>query len=273
MKRILFFTVVALFVITVSCGGRSNKPGETQVVIHTDFGDIKMKLYDDTPKHRDNFLKLVNEGFYNDLLFHRVINHFMIQGGDPASKNSKPGEMLGNGGPGYTVPAEINPKHFHKKGAVAAARIGGPKNPEKNSSGSQFYIVQGRVFRPGELDTLEITINKQRKEMMLRDKLIAENEKLNEFKKNNDKVGFDIFVAQMRTKVDSIYDSGNKFSLSKEQRDAYTTVGGYPSLDGEYSVFGEVVEGLDVVDKIAAVKTNNANRPEADVKMKIELVK
>lgn len=181
--------------------------------------------------------------------------------------------MLGSGGPGYTVPAEINPKYFHKKGALAAARLGGPKNPEKNSSGSQFYIVQGKVFRPGELDTMEIGINKQRKELMLREHLNTSNDKLNDFKENNDKTGFDIFVAEVRANVDSLYNAGPQYSFTNEQREVYTTIGGYPSLDGEYTVFGEVIEGLDVLDKIAAVKTNKANRPLEDVRMKIELLK
>jgi cyclophilin family peptidyl-prolyl cis-trans isomerase len=197
----------------------------------------------------------------------------MIQCGDPNSKNAKPDDMLGNGGPGYTIPAEINPKYFHKKGAVAAARLGGPKNPEKNSSGSQFYIVQGKVFRTGELDTMEMAINKQRKDLMLREHFDASKDKFNECKEKNDKAGFDILVAEIRTKVDSIYDAGPKFAISKEQREAYSTIGGYPSLDGEYTVFGEVVEGFDVIDKIAAVETKKANRPLNDVKMKIELVK
>jgi len=273
MKRIVFFIVIVFSILGNSCVGNSKKSGESIVSIKTEFGEIKVKLYEDTPKHRDNFIKLVNEGFYDDLLFHRVINNFMIQCGDPNSKNSKPNDMLGNGGPGYTIPAEINPKYFHKKGAVAAARLGGPKNPEKNSSGSQFYIVQGTVFRTGELDTLEMVINKQRKDLMLREHYEASKDKFNECKEKNDKAGFDILVAEIRAEVDSVYVSGPKFTFSKEQRDAYSTIGGYPSLDGEYTVFGEVVEGLDVIDKIAAVKTNSANRPLEDVRMKIELVK
>jgi cyclophilin family peptidyl-prolyl cis-trans isomerase len=273
MRRSAFVIVVALLSLVVSCGGINKNPEETIVSIKTDFGEIKVKLYDDTPKHKENFIKLVSEGFYIDLLFHRVINAFMIQGGDPNSKNAEPSAQLGVGGPGYTIPAEINPKYFHKKGALAAARIGGPKNPEKNSSGSQFYIVQGTIYRQGQLDTLEININLQRKDMMLRQHFQAANNDFAVFKEKNDKEGFDKLVAQIRMEVDSIYDTGQKFKLSKEQRDAYSTIGGYPSLDGEYTVFGEVVEGFDVIDKIAAVKTNGANRPEENVKMKVELVK
>ena len=166
MKRFLTFIVAAMLFSGISCGTNGKSTNEKMVLLKTEFGNIKLKLFDDTPKHRDNFIKLVSEGFYDDLLFHRVINHFMLQGGDPNSRNSAPGAQLGSGSPGYTIPAEINPKYFHKKGALAAARLGGPRNPQKESSASQFYIVQGKVFRPGELDTLEMNMNKQRKDLM-----------------------------------------------------------------------------------------------------------
>ncbi|HSO85155.1 MAG TPA: peptidylprolyl isomerase [Draconibacterium sp.] len=273
MNRFAIFVLAAFLTSVVSCGGIGKKPGENIVSIKTDFGEIKVKLYDDTPKHQENFIKLVNEGFYNDLLFHRVINKFMIQGGDPNSRNAEPGAQLGSGSPGYTIPAEIYPKYFHKKGALAAARLGGPRNHGKESSGSQFYIVHGAVYRTGQLDTMEININKQRKDLMMKEHFQAVNSRLTEFREKNDKEGFDKLVAEITIEVDSIYESGRKFTLSKEQRDAYSTIGGYPSLDGEYTVFGEVVEGLDVIDKIAAVKTNSANRPLEDVKMKVELLK
>jgi cyclophilin family peptidyl-prolyl cis-trans isomerase len=273
MKRFLFFIVASLLVSIISCGTNGKSTGEKIVLIKTEFGDIKVKLFDDTPKHRDNMIKLVSEGFYDDLLFHRVINHFMIQGGDPNSRNAQPDIQLGSGGPGYTIPAEINPKYFHKKGALAAARLGGPRNPQKESSGSQFYIVQGRVFRPGELDTLEINNNKQRKDLLMREQFQAVNNQLIDFQQKNNKEGFDKLVAEINMKVDSLFDARPKYIISPELRQAYTTIGGYPSLDGEYTVFGEVVEGLDVIDKIAAVQTNPANRPLQDIKMKIELVK
>jgi cyclophilin family peptidyl-prolyl cis-trans isomerase len=273
MKRFLFLIVAALLVSGISCGTNGKSTDGKMVLIKTEFGDIKVKLFDDTPKHRDNFIKLVSEGFYDDLLFHRVINHFMIQGGDPNSRNAQPDIQLGGGSPGYTIPAEINPKYFHKKGALAAARLGGPRNPQKESSGSQFYIVQGKVFRPGELDTMEIGINKQRKDLIMREHYQAANSQLTDFQKNNNKEGFDKLVSEITMKVDSIYDADQKFTMSAERRKAYSTIGGYPSLDGEYTVFGEVIEGFDVIDKIAAVKTNSANRPLENVKMKIEFGK
>jgi cyclophilin family peptidyl-prolyl cis-trans isomerase len=273
MRRIAFFMVIALFTFWVSCGGKAKKSSETMVSIKTDFGEIKVKLYDDTPKHKENFIKLINQWFYNDLLFHRVMINFMIQGGDPNSKNAEPNAMLGSGGPGYTIPAEILPNHFHKKGALAAARLGGPKNPGKESSGSQFYIVQGKVLRLGEIDTMAIAINSQRKELLMREQFNLEKSKFDSMREKNDQVGFNILLAELRAKVDSTYKEGPQFSFTDEQRKVYSTIGGYPSLDGEYTVFGEVVEGLDVLDKIAAVKTNKANRPLEDIRMKVEIVK
>ncbi|MCO5248090.1 MAG: peptidylprolyl isomerase [Chitinophagales bacterium] len=194
---------------------------ETMVIISTPYGDMKVKLYNETPQHRDNFIKLVKEGYYDGLLFHRVIRDFMIQGGDPNSKNAVTGQPLGSGGPGYTVPAEFNPDLIHKKGALAAARTGDQINPQRASSGSQFYIVQGKPMTEAELDYLS-----------------------------------------SRTGV----------QYTPEQEAEYTTVGGTPFLDMQYTVFGEVVEGLDVIDKIAAVQTTPGDRPIKDVTFTIKVV-
>lgn len=273
MRKIAFIILPALFVLGLSCGTGNSKPGADIVEIKTDFGSIKVKLYDETPEHKKNFLKLVEEGFYNDLLFHRVINNFMIQGGDPDSKDAEPGVRLGGGSPGYTVPAEFVPKYFHKKGALAAARKGGPSNPEKRSSGSQFYIVHGEIFTNGKLDTMEMAINGKKKNELMQEHFEQAKAELNEYQKNQDQVGFSTRVAEIREKVDSIYEAGPKFAYTGEQIEAYTSVGGYPSLDGEYTVFGEVVEGLDVLDKIAGIETDTKNRPITDVKMQVELVK
>ena len=180
---------------------------------------------------------------------------------------------MGGGSLGYTIPAEIVPGLYHKRGALAAARRGGPSNPEKRSSASQFYIVQGEVYRPGELDTLEITLNKRRRDKIISDHFKAANSEFLKFKANNDRKGFELRIAQIREEADSIYNAGKPFKLSGKQREIYTTIGGYPSLDGEYTVFGEVVEGLDVLDKIAAVKTDKNNRPTKDVRMKMKLIK
>lgn len=192
-------------------------------LISTELGDIKVKLYGDTPQHRDNFLKLAKEGFYDGTIFHRVIPNFMIQGGDPDSKGAAPTKRLGMGGPGYTIPAEFSKKYIHKKGALSAARKGDQVNPTKASSGSQFYVVQGKISNSAELDMIENRLN---------------------------------------------------FSYTPEQREAYKTVGGTPFLDTQYTVFGEVLEGLEIIDKIAAVKTNKAlgDRPVEDITMKVTVI-
>ncbi len=177
---------------------------------------MTIKLYDDTPEHRDNFIKLVEDGFYEGLLFHRVIEGFMIQTGDPMSKDAVPGEPLGSGGPGYTIPAEFIPGHFHQKGALAAARQGDQVNPERRSSGSQFYIVQGRTWSDAELDQM---------------------------------------------------DANREKALTEEQREVYKTTGGVPHLDEAYTVFGQVVDGMEVIDRIAAVDTDDRDRPREDVRI------
>lgn len=188
----------------------------TKVLITTSLGDITIALYDKTPQHRDNFIKLVKENYYDGVLFHRIIQQFMIQTGDPDSKTAKPGQMLGSGGPNYKIPAEFVPSLFHKRGAVAAARMGDQVNPEKKSSGSQFYIVDGRKYSSQELNNIAFQSNKQ---------------------------------------------------FSQAQREAYMTIGGAPFLDGDYTVFGEVIEGMDIVDKIAAQPKDRADRPTTDIKI------
>lgn len=273
MKKLLALVLLAFIGVGMSCSRAEKGGSNSMVLIKTEFGNMKLKLYNETPEHKKNFLKLVDEGFYDELLFHRVINKFMIQGGDPDSKNARPGVRLGGGSPGYTVPAEFVPKYFHKKGALAAARKGGSSNPEKRSSGSQFYIVQGFVHTAGKLDTMEMVMNNRAKNDLMKKKLKAATQELNQFRSSNDQAGFNARVAEIREEVDSIWTTMDKVSFSPEQREAYTTIGGYPSLDGEYTVFGEVVEGLEVLDKIAAAEVDKFNRPKADVKMEIELIK
>ncbi|MEL7020415.1 MAG: peptidylprolyl isomerase [Bacteroidota bacterium] len=214
MKKNIFSLLVAILLCCVAC----EQDSTTYAIIETEMGTMKVKLYDHTPKHRDNFIKLANEGFYNDLLFHRVIPSFMIQGGDPNSKGASPGAMLGSGGPGYLIDNEIG--SIHVQGALAAARTGGPQNPEKKSSGSQFYIVQGQPQTEQSLDNWE--------------------------KRKNIK-------------------------YNEAQRKKYIEKGGRPDLDMEYTVFGEVVEGFDVISKIATVPTGRSNRPTTDVKMQVKL--
>lgn len=219
---LLFFFSLCTFA-SAQMTGKQNGNGEksTYVKIETSMGDIVVKLYNETPLHRDNFIKLVREGVYNGLLFHRVIKNFMIQGGDPNSRDAKPGQSLGDGTLGYTIPAEFVPGLYHKKGALAAARQGDQVNPKKESSSCQFYIVQGEKWNADRLKMIEQRMGK---------------------------------------------------SFTKEQMEVYATLGGTPFLDGDYTVFGEVVEGLEVVDKIAAVQCGAMDRPVDNVTMKMTII-
>lgn len=230
MKRL--FIITASLVVGITTLAQDSivrkKDRKRDVLLQTTYGEITLRLSDSTPLHRDNFLKLVKKGYYDSTLFHRVIQDFMIQSGDPKSKNATAGQPLGNGGPGYTIPAEIRVSLFHKKGVLAAARMGDNVNPQKASSGSQFYIVQGKIFTDAGLDSLEIARLAGRK-------------------------------------------------LPDEHRSVYKTIGGSPHLDQNYTVFGEVIKGLDVVDRIAAVQTSKGqdrDRPLVDVRIiKAKLVK
>ncbi len=225
MKKIFLICLGLMLAIGTNTFAQKKKKSmekavtDTLIEITTDYGTMKLKLYKETPLHRANFMKLVSEGFYDSLLFHRVIKGFMIQGGDPDSKNAAPGKMLGSGDVGYKIPAELIDTLYHKKGVLAAARDG---NPEKASSGCQFYIVQGKPMTEAEITQAEQRLG---------------------------------------------------FTMSEKQKSDYMTVGGSPWLDRNYTVFGEIVEGLDVIDKIAAVKTLPGDRPETDVRMTIKLIK
>jgi len=274
MRNWGIFFFIFMLLGAFSCGNTKPQNNEAHILVNTEYGNIKIKLYDITSEHKKNIEKLVSENFYDGLLFHRVIQNFMIQGGDPDSKNAEPGKMLGGGSLEYTLPAEIIPENYHKRGAVAAARRGGPSNPEKRSSSSQFYIVQGRTFSEGALDTLEMAKNQQLINDMMRGQLTAAQAEIEQFRANNDRDGFNLKVAEIREQIDSLIDArGLGFKFTDEQREIYKTVGGYPSLDGDYTVFGEVIEGMDVVDKIAAMETDQNNRPLQDIKMEIEMIK
>ena len=223
-NRWRFICCLFLFAFAISVSAQAVKKTK-MVKIETTLGTIKVRLYDETPLHRDNFLKLVEESFYNDVLFHRVIKDFMVQAGDPESKSADSTARLGSGGLGYTIPAEIKfPELYHKRGALAAARLGDMANPERASSSCQFYLVQGKCFTDQELDEVEHRLN-----MVLR--------------------------------------STVPFKYSEAQRRQYKTFGGTPHLDGQYTVFGEIVEGFDVLDKISAVETSKGDRPKEDVKI------
>ncbi len=220
-KKIFSLGLIVMLFLSMNGFAQKSKK-QTKVLISTSYGDMKVALYNETPKHRDNFIKLVKDGFYDGTLFHRVIAGFMIQGGDPESKGAEKGQMLGNGGPGYTVPAEFNKMFCHKRGALSAARMGDGVNPTKASSGSQFYIVQGKKYDRANLEKMG-----QRSGM----------------------------------------------TYTEDQMKAYEEMGGTPQLDMNYTVFGEVLEGFDVIDKIAAVAKGRADRPKEDVKMTMKIVK
>ena len=291
IKKFLFATVIALTASAfASCsqakaeGTESDKetpktetnmqptaPADTNSVkakVETNLGDFTILLYGDTPAHRDNFVKLAKEGYYNGTLFHRVINQFMVQTGDPDSKNAQPGQHLGAGGPGYTLPAEINfPKHFHKRGALAAARQGDQVNPERRSSGSQFYVVTGNKFIPAQLDGIE----NQMKNQQLRaefDRLSAPYmDQVRQMQMNGDREGLMALQNKLIAEAEAAV-AGKPSPLTDEMRESYTTVGGAPHLDGQYTVFGEVIDGMDVIDKIEKVETDSSDRPKEDVVIK-----
>jgi len=271
MKKLAILILLSgLFVIPSL--GHAQSSNETKLQIETEFGTIKIKLYNETPLHRDNFIKLTKDSFYTDLLFHRVIQGFMIQGGDPNSKNAEPGKQLGSGSLEYTIPAEINPNFFHRKGVLAAARTGDQINPEKRSSSTQFYIMQGKVFRSGELDTLERNMNESRKVNMLQMRIKTIEPELNQLNAEGKQDELKARINGLKAEVASEEMKLSRLKFSEEQRKAYTTIGGYPSLDNNYTIFGEVTEGMDVVDTIAKQQTDSSNRPVKDIKFSITLL-
>lgn len=281
MFKKYFWAAIAAAIMTACGGSRANT--ETQPVndnemntdntandavvkLETTAGDITLKLFGDTPAHRDNFVKLVKEGYYDGTLFHRVIKDFMIQGGDPDSRTAGKGQMLGSGGPDYTLEAEIiYPAHFHKRGALAAARQGDQVNPEKRSSGSQFYIVTGKVYSDSTIRQLSKQLEAQKINEVFQRLRMEYRDKIMELSRANDQAALETLRDQMIAQAES--EAKGKAALTDEQIEVYTTVGGTPHLDGAYTVFGEVLEGMDVVDKIQNVPTDRADRPEDDVKI------
>ncbi len=243
------------------------------ILIETEYGNMKVKLYKETLKHQQNFIKLAKQGYFDGLLFHRVIQNFMIQGGDPGSGNAKPGQQLGSGGPGYTIPAEFNQKFFHKKGALSAARQPDNVNPEKQSSGSQFFIVQGKTYTKEEIDNIQHSKNSGRAALIFRSLFNENKEEVMKLRQEGKEDEFNVRIAELQEKAREEAKQMGDYTFSPEQIEAYTTIGGYPSLDNEYTVFGEVVEGLEVIDKIAAVETDPHDRPVTDVKLKVTVVR
>ncbi len=269
MRRILLFVALAAISQTlVFC------QKQTVVEIETVYGNMEFILYDDTPQHRDNFIKLADEGFYDGSLFHRVINEFMIQGGDPNSKGASSDAFLGDGGPGYQLEAEIlYPKHFHKRGALSAARQGDQVNPLKKSSGSQFYIVQGKVFTVEELDQMELMSSERKRQQIMMKYANPYRNELIGMQQANDREGFEALMAEIMKMAAPEIDSLKPMHIPEEQRAVYTTLGGVPHLDGDYTVFGELISGMDVLDKIAGAETNEMDRPLEDIVIKVKVKK
>ncbi|MBQ0119609.1 MAG: peptidylprolyl isomerase [Bacteroidales bacterium] len=279
MKKVLLLAVVLCAALSCSMtngngsasDSNSNEKTDstkmTQVEIKTSLGDIVVELYNETPKHRDNFIKLAKEGYYDGVLFHRVIKDFMVQTGDGKSKTAKKDDMLGAGDPGYTIPAEfVYPKYFHKKGALAAARTGDQVNPQRASSGSQFYIVTGQVYSEDQLHMIEQNMEYGMKQSLFQSLAMQHRQEIEEMQRNGDRAGLERLQNELIPQVEAEY-AKNPAKLTQEQRQAYTTVGGTPHLDGQYTVFGEVVKGMDVVDKIQNVQTGVNDRPVDDVKV------
>lgn len=272
MLRNLGILLIILACSAVACKSGQKKDGnmekETVLKIETSMGDIKVKLYNETPKHRDNFIKQAKDGTYNGTLFHRVIKDFMVQAGDPESKTAPKGKMLGSGDVGYTVPAEfVYPKYFHKKGALSAARQGDEVNPKKESSGCQFYIVTGKVFNDSTLLNMEQQKNQNKVTEAFNALAQKHMKEIYKMRKANDQDGLYALQDTLFIQAEAEAAKQPDFHFTPEQIKAYTTVGGTPHLDGEYTVFGEVVEGMDIVDKIQQVKTDRSDRPEEDVKI------
>ena len=240
----------------------------TKLKIKTTEGDIIIRLYDETPKHRDNFLKLAKEDYFNGTLFHRVIKDFMIQGGDPDSKNAPKDKMLGTGGPDYTIPAEfIYPQYFHKRGALSAARTGDEVNPNKESSGSQFYIVWGKTYKPAELKQMERQMAMQQEQQVFNQLTREHHEEIMNLRRNRDRVGLQELQDKLIEQTKITCKQQGKPSFTEEQIEVYTNVGGTPFLDNQYTVFGEVEEGLDVVERIQNSNTDRNDRPTEDIKI------
>ena len=280
MKKLTSFhySLIALIVVLAICVGFAIVPSTNknktmnsttpQVRISTNYGDIVVRLYDETPEHRDNFLKLAREGYYDGTLFHRVIKDFMIQGGDPDSKGAPAGKRLGTGGPEYTIPAEfVYPQYFHKRGVLSAARQADQVNPERRSSGSQFYIVWGKKYTDAELKQLALQLDGQRGQQIFNELAAQHRDSIQAMYQRGDQKGLRELQNRLAAETDKILKETQGFTFTPEQLEAYTKVGGTPFLDNQYTVFGEVVEGLDVVEKIQGLATGSADRPKEDVVM------
>jgi cyclophilin family peptidyl-prolyl cis-trans isomerase len=268
----IFLLCAAISISSCSFSQNKTGPDGPQVLIKTKYGDMKVVLYNQTPLHRDNFMKLTKEGIFDSLIFHRVIKGFMVQGGDPQSKRATKDQVLGDGDLNYTVPAEIIPGIIHKKGVIAAARNGDEENPERRSSATQFYLAQGKVYKLDDVPSIEINLNSRAAESLFLKMKAEKIDTLMLFQMAKNKEGYDKLLEKLKQKAIREMDK-NPIRLTKQQIETYTTLGGIPHLDGAYTVFGEVLEGMAVIDSIAAQPTGKNDRPLENIRMKIEVIK
>ena len=270
-----FIATIAFFLFIGINISKCQTYSKETILISTAYGNMKVKLFNETPLHRDNFIRLVKQGFYDSLLFHRVINQFVIQGGDPDSKYADDTASIGYGEVDYWIPAEFNRKIYHKKGMLGTARAGDDVTPDKESSGSQFYIVMGKTFDSAALRKEEIRVNRYIVQKINNN--VAFGGKSKELRKYYMSLTDDSLKYVSRQLRDPIsierYEKTPHFTFTPEQQKIYATLGGIPQLDMNFTIFGEVVEGLEVIDKIAAVKTDNKDKPKENVRMKISIIK
>lgn len=275
MKQLFIKSTFLLAIISFSaCSFSQNKPVPEgpMVLIKTQYGDMKVVLYNETPLHRDNFMKLTKEGIFDSLLFHRVIKGFMVQGGDPQSKRASKEQMLGEGDLNYSVPAEIIPGIIHKKGVIAAARNGDDVNPERRSSATQFYLAQGKVYKLDDVPLIEANLNERATESLLNKLVAAKIDTLTLFQMTRNKEGYEKIISKLRHQAENEIGK-NPVKLTSQQIQTYTTLGGIPHLDGAYTVFGEVIDGMAVIDSIAAQPTGKNDRPVENIRMTVKVIK
>lgn len=266
MKNLFVLSFAMIMFAACANDNESNK--DYLITLKTNKGDISLILFDETPQHKENFIKLAKDDFFDGVLFHRVIEDFMIQTGDPDSKDAKEGQRLGNGGPGYTIPAEFNPELYHVKGAIAAARQGDQQNPQKESSGSQFYIVVGKKWSKEELLTDHQKLNMYIRQLMQEEEFSGIRNEFIALQNEGNMEALQQKVMSLKDTIEQHYDVSLEKDFPADRLSTYTTIGGTPHLDDAYTVFGKVVDGLEVIEEISQVETANGDRPIEDIVIK-----
>ena len=273
MRKIKFplFVLISLTIVINACNPEQEK---TYITINTRLGKMKFMLYNETPVHKENFITLVEKGFYDSLLFHRLTSQVMIQTGDPESKSAGKDQQTGNSDIGYKLEPEIHEKFFHRKGVLCAAREPDAVNPQKKSSGSQFYIILGKKWTDAELNKVEEISIKKKREIRVQNYIMSDFTLMkidDSLRRTENFVELEKFYQKLGNRIDDEYKNEKKFSIIKEQREVYKNIGGFPYLDGEYTIFGEIVEGIEVLDKIAEQKCDSNERPLEDIRISISI--